>query len=61
LPRPPVTREAYERIAGAIIDGIRAARPLDAVYLDLHGAFKRSSWRAIVAHWQYGSIYGIKR
>jgi microcystin degradation protein MlrC len=33
-----VTRDAYERIAGAIIDGIKSALPLDAVYLDLHGA-----------------------
>ena len=33
-----VTRDAYERIAKVMIDGIKAAGPLDAVYLDLHGA-----------------------
>jgi microcystin degradation protein MlrC len=33
-----VTEEAYERIARVIVDGIKNAGPLDAVYLDLHGA-----------------------
>ncbi len=33
-----VTRDAYERIAGEMIDGIASAGQLDAVYLDLHGA-----------------------
>src|SRR6266566_3343549 len=33
-----VTKDAYERIAKVMIDGIAAAGPLDAVYLDLHGA-----------------------
>jgi microcystin degradation protein MlrC len=33
-----VTREAYERIARVMVDGIASAGPLDAVYLDLHGA-----------------------
>ena len=33
-----VTRDAYERIAKEMIDGIASAGPLDAVYLDLHGA-----------------------
>jgi microcystin degradation protein MlrC len=33
-----VTRDAYERIANVIVDGIKKAGPLDAVYLDLHGA-----------------------
>jgi microcystin degradation protein MlrC len=33
-----VTNEAYERIATVIVDGIKNALPLDAVYLDLHGA-----------------------
>jgi microcystin degradation protein MlrC len=33
-----VTRDAYERIAKVIVDGIAAAGRLDAVYLDLHGA-----------------------
>src|SRR6185369_8329916 len=33
-----VTRNAYERIARVILDGIANAGRLDAVYLDLHGA-----------------------
>src|SRR4030081_3149432 len=33
-----VTKDAYERIARVLIDGIAAAGQLDAVYLDLHGA-----------------------
>ena len=33
-----VTRDAYERIAKEMIDGIASAGQLDAVYLDLHGA-----------------------
>jgi microcystin degradation protein MlrC len=33
-----VTEDAYERIAKDIVDGIANAGPLDAVYLDLHGA-----------------------
>ena len=33
-----VTRDAYERIAKSIVDGISSAGPIDAVYLDLHGA-----------------------
>src|ERR1700761_6992285 len=33
-----VTKDAYERIAKVLVDGIKAADPLDAVYLDLHGA-----------------------
>ena len=33
-----VTRDAYERIAEVIVERIKAAGPLDAVYLDLHGA-----------------------
>jgi len=37
-PSAQVTKEAYERIAGMIIGGIRKAVPVDAVYLDLHGA-----------------------
>ncbi|KAA8996905.1 M81 family metallopeptidase [Affinibrenneria salicis] len=37
-PSGPVTRDAYERIVRLILDGIRAALPVDAVYLDLHGA-----------------------
>jgi microcystin degradation protein MlrC len=37
-PSAHVTRDAFERVAKVMIDGIRAAGPLDAVYLDLHGA-----------------------
>ena len=33
-----VTRDAYERIVKVMVDGIKAAGTLDAVYLDLHGA-----------------------
>jgi microcystin degradation protein MlrC len=33
-----VTKDAYERIAGVIVEGIASAGRLDAVYLDLHGA-----------------------
>ncbi len=37
-PSAHVTEDAFERIATMIVDGIRAAMPVDAVYLDLHGA-----------------------
>jgi microcystin degradation protein MlrC len=37
-PSAHVTKDAYERVVAVMIDGIRAAGPLDAVYLDLHGA-----------------------
>ncbi|MEO8038771.1 MAG: M81 family metallopeptidase [Betaproteobacteria bacterium] len=37
-PSAHVTEDAFERIANLIVDGIRSAGPLDAVYLDLHGA-----------------------
>ncbi len=37
-PSAHVTEDAYERIARVMVDGIRNAGPLDAVYLDLHGA-----------------------
>src|ERR1700737_2298366 len=37
-PSAHVTRDAFERIVPVIVEGIRAAGPLDAVYLDLHGA-----------------------
>src|SRR3954463_743769 len=38
VPSAHVTREAFERIMKEMIDGIAAAGPIDAVYLDLHGA-----------------------
>src|SRR5499426_2098234 len=37
-PSAHVTEDAYERIAGRIVDSLRTAWKLDAVYLDLHGA-----------------------
>src|ERR1700730_18096690 len=37
-PSAHVTEDAYERIVKVIVDGIKAAGPLDAVYPDLHGA-----------------------
>src|ERR1700726_3193093 len=37
-PSAHVTEDAYERIVKVMINGIKAAGPLDAVYLDLHGA-----------------------
>src|SRR5215468_11884250 len=37
-PSAHVTKNAYERIAKIMVDGIAAAGPIDAVYLDLHGA-----------------------
>jgi microcystin degradation protein MlrC len=37
-PSAHVTKDAYERIVKVMVDGIRAAGPLDGVYLDLHGA-----------------------
>ena len=37
-PSAHVTRDAYERIAGGIVAELAKALPVDAVYLDLHGA-----------------------
>jgi microcystin degradation protein MlrC len=37
-PSAHVTKDAYERIAKVMVDGIGSAGPIDAVYLDLHGA-----------------------
>src|SRR6202035_2849373 len=37
-PSAHVTKDAFERVAKVLIDGIKAAGPVDAVYLDLHGA-----------------------
>lgn len=37
-PSAHVTEAAFEQIAGEILAGIEAALPVDAVYLDLHGA-----------------------
>jgi microcystin degradation protein MlrC len=37
-PSAHVTQNAFERIVKVMLDGIATAGPLDAVYLDLHGA-----------------------
>jgi microcystin degradation protein MlrC len=37
-PSAHVERDAYERVAGAILDDLAAQGPVDGVYLDLHGA-----------------------
>lgn len=37
-PSGPVERNAYENIAAMLLDALAAAQPLDALYLDLHGA-----------------------
>jgi microcystin degradation protein MlrC len=37
-PSAHVTRDAFERVVKVMVDGIKAAGPLDAIYLDLHGA-----------------------
>ena len=34
----PVTVDAFERLAGMMLEDLAAAGPLDALYLDLHGA-----------------------
>src|SRR5215472_3982114 len=37
-PSSYVERDAYEKVAGFIIEDLRAQGPVDGVYLDLHGA-----------------------
>ena len=44
-PSAHVTEDAYERIAAMIIEDLKAAMPVDAVYLDLHGAMDRATRR----------------
>jgi len=56
-PRRHVTEDAFARIAKVDDRGHQGGRPLDAVYLDLHGAWvtehlddaKARSWRACAA------------
>lgn len=43
-PSAHVTDDAFEYIAGHIVNRIRAALPVDAVYLDLHGAMVTQSF-----------------
>ncbi len=38
VPSGPVTKDAYETIVARILEHLKAAGPVDAVYLDLHGA-----------------------
>lgn len=38
IPSAHVSRDAFEQIAGEIVEGIAASGPLDGVFLDLHGA-----------------------
>ena len=42
-PCAQVTDDAYERIAGMLLDGVRGAGDIDGVYLDLHGAMVTES------------------
>ena len=42
-PASYVTDAAFQQILGEILDGLRAAGPLDGVYLDLHGAMVTES------------------
>ena len=44
VPSAHVTDDAYERIAGMMLDDLRAVGRLDAVYLDLHGAMVTESF-----------------
>jgi len=37
-PSGPVTRDAFERISFVLLEDLRSQLPVDAVYLDLHGA-----------------------
>jgi microcystin degradation protein MlrC len=37
-PSGPVTEDAFERLSAMLLDDLAAARPLDALFLDLHGA-----------------------
>jgi microcystin degradation protein MlrC len=53
-PSAQVTREAYETIAGYIVEGIRAAGGIDGVYLDLHGAM-------VTEHYQDGEGELLRR
>ncbi|MCP5152961.1 MAG: M81 family metallopeptidase [Ectothiorhodospiraceae bacterium] len=45
VPSAHVTDEAFEHVVGRIVDGIRGAGALDAVYLCLHGAMVTESYQ----------------
>ena len=53
-PSAHVTEDAYERITGQIIEDLKGYAPLDAVYLDLHGAM-------VAEHLQDGEGELLKR
>lgn len=38
VPSGPVTQDAYDTVLGRMLERLHAAGPVDAVYLDLHGA-----------------------
>ncbi len=38
IPSAHVTEDAYERIAGELVERLRAAGPVDGLFIDLHGA-----------------------
>ncbi|WP_264214005.1 M81 family metallopeptidase [Leisingera thetidis] len=42
-PSAQVTDEAFDTICGKLLDGLRAAGPLDGIFLDLHGAMVTES------------------
>lgn len=43
-PSAHVTDEAFDAISGIILDGLKAAGPIDGVFLDLHGAMVTESF-----------------
>ncbi len=53
-PSAHVTEDAFERITGMLVDDLRSAGPVDAVYLDLHGAM-------VTEHLQDGEGETIRR
>jgi len=53
-PSAHVTESAFERICGQILEDLRAARGIDAVYLDLHGAM-------VTEHYQDGEGEILRR
>ena len=53
-PSSYVTRDAFERVADMICSGLRSGDPVDAVYLDLHGAM-------VVEHYEDGEGELLRR
>jgi microcystin degradation protein MlrC len=53
-PSSYVTRDAFERVADMICAGLRQGQPVDAVYLDLHGAM-------VVEHYEDGEGELLRR